>query len=626
VTGATDAFNFPTVNPIQASVGGASDVFISKLTADGSALVFSTYLGGISFDAGEAIALDSLGNIYVAGTTGSVNFPIVNAFQPQLAFGFIAKLNPSGSALIYSTFFGGASTFPSGLAVDSAGNIYLTGDTQNNDLPTKNAYQSTLKGIQNAFVAKINAAGTALIYSTYLGGTNQDVAYRIALDPSGSAYVVGYTNSVDFPTKNPIQPAYGGGVNDGFIAKLDPSGSSLVYSTYLGGSSGDIAQDVAVNAAGNAYVTGGTDSPNFPVANALQPALSGVGDAFICELNTAGSAFVYSTFLGGSGGDGGWGIALDLSGNTYVVGETQSTDFPTANPLQPSLGGGSDIFISKLNAGGSSLVYSTYLGGPQDDLPRAIAVDVSGAYITGNTLSADFPLANPIQSEFMGVFCSNVLCDSTDGIVAKITEAPFPAIMQMTPIAGTQGQTVLVNVTGQNFVNGSTVVAVSGTGVTAGSVTVSSPTSLTASLTISGSAQFDTRDFTVKTPTGTSNRIVFTIFSATPGCHVSLPVSLSDGGGFLHSTVGFASSEPTNGTWEVGVLYYNGSSISTYGVQLTQGTLGPVAPPVIGLANFYGAPVPIVGMVNAFLNPGATGACAYNVALAPGISPGVAKR
>jgi len=260
-----------------------------------------------------------------------------------------------------------------------------------------------------------------LVYSTYLGGSGDDSGTSIAVDSSGNAYVTGYTSSIDFPTMNPLQPTYAGGSGslDVFVAKLNSTGSALVYSTYLGGSNYDSGTSIAVDSSGNAYVTGYTYSTDFPTMNALQGTTAGSGDVFVAKLNPTGSALVYSTYLGGSGIDYGYGIAADASGNAYVTGFTCSTNFPTANAEQAASGGRlnslppcGDVFVTKLNATGTALVYSTYLGGSGDDAGRGIVVDSSGnAYVTGYTSSIDFPTMNPLQPANAG---------SNDAFVAKL--------------------------------------------------------------------------------------------------------------------------------------------------------------------------------------------------------------
>jgi hypothetical protein len=377
VTGYTTSTDFPTMNPYQAAHGadgGENDAFVTKLNATGSALVYSTYLGGSDEDWGYAIAVDSSGDAYVTGATvspGSAspaqNFPTTfNAFQviksnnpAALRAAFATEFNAAGSALKYSTYLGGSGDdVGTGIAVDSSGNAYVTGFTSTtsstNGWPaSSHAFQKTFGGVVDAFLTKINprASGAlSLVYSTYLGGAGADSASKIALDSSGNACVVGSTSSTNFPTKNPLQAANGGS-QDAFVAKFNPSASgasSLVYSTYLGGSSTDSATGIALDPSGNMYVTGFTASPNFPLSNSFQAARAGNFDAFVTKLNAAGSALMYSSYLGGNGNEYGYGIAVDSSGNAYVTGATSSTNFPTVNAFQPAGGGNYDAFVSKV--------------------------------------------------------------------------------------------------------------------------------------------------------------------------------------------------------------------------------------------------------------------------------------
>jgi Beta-propeller repeat len=410
VTGETVSPNFPTAKALQPTFGGDSDAFVSKINASGSALVYSTYLGGSGGDFGKGIAVDATGNAYLTGATSSTDFPTANALQPNLGGGgainaFVTKINASGSALVYSTYLGGSfSDSGSAIALDAFGNVYVTGSTGSSNFPTVNPLQSAPGriGAFNAFVSKINAPGSALVYSTYLGGSVEDVGNAIAVDTSENVYLTGDTSSTDFPTANALQPTLAAQKN-AFVTKINAGGTALVYSTYLGGTVFDFGLGIAVDATGNAYVTGETVSPNFPTAKALQPTFGGVADAFITKINAAGSALVYSTYLGGASADGGTGIAVDSSGNAYVLGETSSTNFPTANAPQPTFGGISDAFVCKINAAGSALVYSTYLGGSDDESSSRIAVDAVGnVYVTGFTVSTNFPTANALQATLTG--------------------------------------------------------------------------------------------------------------------------------------------------------------------------------------------------------------------------------
>jgi hypothetical protein len=247
------------------------------------------------------------------------------------------------------------------IAVDNTGNAYVAGWTTSADLPTMNSVRPQNGGGVDAFVAKLGPGGNNLIYCTYLGGRGDDRAFGIAVDPSGNAYVTGWTSSSAFPTAAAVQSSLGGG-RDAFVAKLNPAGNTLLYSTYLGGAANDSGNGIAVDAAGNAYVAGDTYSLNFPTLSAYQTGIRGQQNAFIAKLNAFG-ALAYSTYLGGNGSDRAAGVAIDASGDAYVTGGTTSTNFPTAAPLRSSSGGNQDAFVAKLNASGNGLIYITYLGG-----------------------------------------------------------------------------------------------------------------------------------------------------------------------------------------------------------------------------------------------------------------------
>ncbi|MCL6599008.1 MAG: SBBP repeat-containing protein [Alicyclobacillus macrosporangiidus] len=427
VTGATSSLDFPTQNPFQgAFAGGNFDVFVTKFSPTGNTLLYSTYLGGSGDDVGNGIAVDSSGSAYVTGDTSSTNFPTQNPFQGALAGGddaFVAKLSPAGNTLLYSTYLGGSTLdVGNGIAVDDSGAAYVTGVTDSTNFPTQNPFQGALAGGDDAFVTKLSPAGNTLLYSTYLGGSGTDFGNGIAVDSSGFAYVTGFTDSPDFPTQNPFQGALAGGI-DGFVTKLSPAGNTLLYSTYLGGSGDDEGFGIAVDASGLAYVTGATNSPDFPTQNPFQGALAGGFDAIVTKFSPAGNTLVYSTYLGGSGDDFGFGIAVDSSGSAYATGQTNSLDFPTQNPFQGSLKGIENAFVTKLSPAGNTLLYSTYLGGSGFDEGFGIAVDSGGsAYVTGLTDSPDFPTQNPFQGVFVGGLF--------DAFVTKI--GPFPCIPNIT--------------------------------------------------------------------------------------------------------------------------------------------------------------------------------------------------
>jgi uncharacterized repeat protein (TIGR01451 family) len=720
IAGQTESLNFPTSAPLQSTNGGGSDAFVAKLNAAGSALIYSTFIGGTDDDTAASVAIDNAGHAYITGQTFSTNFPVHTALHPTLsgsADAFVAKLNSAGSALVYSTYLGGHGTeLGNSIAVDSAGNAYVTGTTPSTDFPTTNplqpnrlghaifkstngagnwagsdsglaaaivfdlafapnnssimyaaaetglfkttdgganwnlvpstppfainklaidqinpaiiyaaatggmfnstdsgntftainngfigngravlidpvtpttlyatsfgnrvfksvdagatwtfvfiedaniihgleiepntpatlyaatnrglfkstnsgvnwtaldfglnfnatangvaidktsgaVYAATITGLlksvnggtswtnlsgtlnvvvnsitidptnssilyvttidgpsksidggvtwtvsntgysniqvlslvinpaqpatlfigtasgSDAFVTKLSAGGASQVYSTYLGGSLFDSGLGVALDATGNAYVTGSAVSSDFPTANAIQPVTGGG-GDAFITKLNPNGSALVYSTFLGGEGADSAAAIAVDASGNAYIAGSTNSLAFPIVNAFQPVNpSFSGDGFVAKVNAAGSAVVYGTYLGGHGVDDCVGIAVDTAGSAYVTGNTHSTDFPTVAPLQ-SLASEfrSDAFVTKFAPDGKTLIYSTYLGGTESDGGSGIAVDSSkNVYVVGDTDSADFPTKNPLQP---------VIGGSSDVFVVKLNPAP----------------------------------------------------------------------------------------------------------------------------------------------------------------------------------------------------------
>ncbi len=448
VIGFTSSYNFPTTTYPYQGIGGGIygfDAFVAKINSAGSALVYSTYLGGSSEDHGRSIALAESqdGEVFacVAGDTMSLDFPVANEYQGTNANGqdgFVALLNPEGSSLLYSTYLGG-SLEDRALAIaaeyseeESSFSIrsWITGTTTSTDFPTVSPYQGD-QWTRDAFVSKFEYSSTSdpalvLVYSTYLGGGGNEYGRGIVVDSEGNAYVTGETDSTDFPTTTDAFQITPNSFNkDAFVTKLSANGSALVYSTFLGGSCDEWVGDIAIDSLGFAYVTGTTWSSDtcsdswgnhlpFPLSNPYQDTLNvdtGVidptvmHDAFVTKLNADGSELVYSTYLGGGKEDRGHGIAVDSFGNAYVSGWTGSTDgtgyipFPTLDPLQSSYGGNGDAFVTKFNAAGNDLIYSSYLGGSQSEYegPVRIAIGASGgAYVTGTTRSSDFPTQDPI--------------------------------------------------------------------------------------------------------------------------------------------------------------------------------------------------------------------------------------
>jgi len=463
------------------------DAFVSKLSADGSTLLYSTYLGGENQDTANGIAVDALGNAYITGTTISPHFPFtIASFKPNCGcdgkcntseFGglissddFVVKLNPAGSAINYSGAIGAlGNTRGFGIAVDNNGNAYATGTTDAGPCPVtvttttgtttttttifvgfpfpweSNGFQTDLAGSEDAFIVKIDPTGSSIPYASYLGGSGEDDGFGIAADNSNNAYVTGLTCSANLPVLHPLQ-AYGGNC-DGFVTKASTAltgRASLIYSTYLGGAAKDQGNAISIDTAHTGsvlYVTGLTNSTNFPSsAGVIQSACTldalGIceGDVFVTSLTGATvPAVSYSTYLGGKGADAGAGIAVDTAGNAFITGITNSADFPTGGvPFEADYGGGnSDAFVAKINPGATALLYSSFLGGSNADNGTAIAVDTLGnAYVTGQTCSTDFPLHHPEQPTPGG---------NCDAFISKIIVGPDISLSPSNLIFPAQG-------------------------------------------------------------------------------------------------------------------------------------------------------------------------------------------
>ncbi len=436
ITGETDSADFPIEHALQPHIGSQldfpDDLFVSKISRDGSTLIYSTFLGGEAREIAGGIAVDAFGAAYLTGTTLSIDYPTTqNGFDPSCGLdgrcdetnnrfftdAVVTKLNPAGSAIAFSSFFTASLVTPSheqgfAIAVDANGNAYVTGSTTIGD---------------DAFVIGVDSTGGALLYLVLLGGSGNDQGFGIAAARDGTTTVTGFTNSTDFPvTGNALQAVFGG-VADGFLARLTSAGG-LPYITYLGGTGADQGNAVAQDTTGLAYVTGVTNStavtlpfaiPGAPVQAdcALSALLNCDGDAFVAKLDPAqvgAASLIYFTYLGGSSAETGAGIAVDTANSAYVTGFTNSPDFPViVGAFQPNYGGGNtDAFVSKLDAAATALVYSSYLGGSNAEEGRGIAVDVNAnAYVAGQTCSTDFPVARPLQGTQAG---------NCDAFVAKV--------------------------------------------------------------------------------------------------------------------------------------------------------------------------------------------------------------
>ena len=405
IAGTTDSADFPTTGDIQDQFAGVTDAFVVKLDPSSSTIIYATYLGGGGLDSAQAIAVDAGGNAYVGGFTESVDFPTQSPLQGNIGGsfdGFVAKLDPSGSSLMYSTYIGGSGRdFVLGIDVDNQGQVHMTGDVESEDFPTVNPLQPQWGGVWDAWAAKLTASGDSLVFSTFLGGSAADAGLDIKVDANGFVYVAGFTISPNFPTANAFQNVAAGDV-DAYVLKLEPNGTAFVYSTYLGGGNTDRALGIDIDDFGNAYVVGDTLSVDFPSVHPIVE-FAGFFDAYIAKFDPAGSV-AFTTFVGGGVADHGLAIAVDRSGNTHITGMTFSHAFLLVQPLQPEIAGNVDAFVTSVDASGTRVTFSTFLGGSGGERGLAIAVDTAGAIVVvGDTFSSDFPTVKPIQSELDGL-------------------------------------------------------------------------------------------------------------------------------------------------------------------------------------------------------------------------------
>jgi RHS repeat-associated protein len=463
--------------PVRFNVGPAGIVSFVLGTYDTTVpliidptLLYSTYLssGGVNTDFGSGIAVDAVGNTYITGGfAGSA---------------FVDKLNSTGSAVLFSTTFGDNYTSGEAIALDSAGNTYVTGATTSLTFPTLNGYQTTCNPgnisqcspLGDAFLTKLSTTGV-ILYSTYLGGSGAENGLGIAADNSGSAYITGATDSIDFPTKTPIQTCPAGDTTCGqlinnfrniniVVSKINTTASgtaSLIYSTYLGGQGKDYGWAIAIDASGSAYVAGVTDSTNFPTTSGVIRPTHTVAenDAVVIKLTAAGTAKAYATYLGGSNTDSALGIVADSAGNSYITGFTRSPNFPLVNAYQAACGDTScaigDAYLVKLNPSASTMLYSTYLGGNQEDAAWGIALDTQQAvYLIGTTISPNFPITSDGFRP--------VVNGSQDAFVAKMdtNSGGIASVIYSTVFGGNnndEGNAIAVDATGNAYITGGTL-------------------------------------------------------------------------------------------------------------------------------------------------------------------------
>jgi hypothetical protein len=456
VHGSTTSADFPTLGPNQGTLAGSADAFVTKLNATGDAILYSTYLGGSGEERPRSIAVDELGYAYLAGGTHSADFPTANAFDSVYGGNpdvYVTKLGILGDSLVFSTYLGHSAEEgrPNIDVVD--GEAFVSGFTTSNNFPIVNPLQSERAGKHDAFLVRFSSDGSRLIYSTFLGGADIETARGLAVDPAGNAYVGGWTFSDDFPTQNAYQGTLAGDA-DVFVAKVNGAGSQLEYSTYLGGRLEDMpywGEGLAIDAAGSAYITGHTFSPDFPTASPIQGTLAGNKDAFIAKLGPAGDELAYSTYLGGTGEDEGTSIGIDDTGGAFVTGWTYSANFPTVAPIQSAYGGNGDVFVAKLTPAGTAQL-ATYVGGSGQDIARGLAVDASDVvYVTGKTNSVNWPVESAFQGARGGTFDAFVLEIAADPTLTAVPPDPSGPDVTISFTHSDSGATFACSLDGQPY-------------------------------------------------------------------------------------------------------------------------------------------------------------------------------
>ena len=363
-------------------------------------LTYSTYLGGSGYEDPGDVEVDGLGQAIVCGSTSSTDFPTVNAFDSINGGSeiYVTKYSADGSSMIFSTFIGGSGR-ARGMALDGRGNICFTGDTYSSAFPIVNGYDDSHNGHEDAFIVILSSSGNSILYSTFLGGSEYDRGQDLATYQD-YVCIVGYTDSENYPTANAYQDTLNGDSTDAFITMWDPEQNMLVFSTYLGGTMVDEANGISMDSSGNVYLTGVTESDDFPTVNAYDDTFNFLGDPFIAKLNPFTSTLIYSTYYGGGGSwDRGYAIDVDpFTEEVYMTGITMSSQFPVVNAFQTSHSGGDDAFIVKFNAVCDSIIYASYYGGSDYDGILGLAVDNKGyLHMFGNTKSQDFPLVDPLD-------------------------------------------------------------------------------------------------------------------------------------------------------------------------------------------------------------------------------------
>ncbi len=577
--GSTSSTDLPLANALQATNGGNTDAFVAKLNTSGTALLYSTYLGGSFGDYILSLSVGSNGSVVVCGSTASVNFPVTNAIQATKATllsdsdAVIAQLTPSGTALTFSTYLGKASSDTcNAVAVDGSGSIYFAGTTFSSGLGTVGAFQQSLGGDSDGFAGRLAPGGTTLAYLTYLGAAGTDNANGVAVDGVGNAYVVGTTSSSAFPVVNALQPTFSGPVLDAFLVKLASNGASAIFSTFLGGSKFDYGYGVAVSQ-NDVVVVGASDSPNIATQGASQTVPGGNLDVFVTKISGNGATKLFTTLLGSTIADNGSAVAIDGSGTIFVTGWTTSSALPLKNPSQKTYGGTRDAFVARFSGDGARLLGSTYLGGTFYDEARAIALDPNGTPWVGGFTSGNFPLVAPFDSTPHQSFLAKIEFPLPITISPASVTLPPKATQAFTASAGAGAGylfSLTTNASGGS-VNPTTGLYVAGAmGNSADELTVTDPKNDVESITIN---------------VGPGVTVSPTTSSIAPGAGIAFSATGGSAQGFVWSMLTNGSGATVSATGQ----YVAGSIGSTTDVVQAVDSLGNV-----GKATVTVGPTPVV--------------------------------
>ncbi len=433
LTGNTRSVNFPVKLGLQTTYSGNGDAYVAKLRADGTAFDTVTYIGGTGVDYASGLAVGPSGDTFVLGVTDSTNFPLVAPTQAARAGAydaFVLQLDPAATTLRYSTYLGGtANEIAGSIATDATGNAYVTGKTASADFPTVTPYQAALGGFEDGFFAKIAPLGASVVTASYLGGAAQEDITEVTLDATGNVFLGGHSGSPTFPATTVIgRPANERQSNDVFVAKLPPAATTITFATIFGSSGHDRLDGLAVDASGAIYMGGRTERNDFPVRSSNQAFGGGTADGFVTKLSPAGTTIEYSTYLGGPGEDYVRSLTIDASGTVYAIG-TAEAGFPTVRPVQAAYGGGVyDAFVAVLAPNGYAVPWSTYLGGPTIDYGAGIGLDATGSIYVAGSTFTGFPTKAAIQATSAG---------SDEGWIAKLAN-PLTLTIDPTTVSPTQ--------------------------------------------------------------------------------------------------------------------------------------------------------------------------------------------